>query len=152
MKSKLIVSVIGTALLSATLTTSVARADMAEDAIKYRQAVFTAFRWHFGAMGAMVRGKVDYDAETFAHHATQFAALTRMPKEGFIEGSDFGDTAAKDELWENMDDVSARFDKLMEDADALAAASGGSLDQVKGAFGEVGKSCKGCHDNYREKN
>jgi len=150
MRAKLLTAVLGVSLISASLATSVARADMAEDAIKYRQAVFTAFRWHFGAMGAMVRGKVDYDAEQFAHHATQFAALTRMPKEGFIEGSDFGDTEAKAELWENMDDVSARFDKLMVDADALLAASGGSLDDVKGAFGAVGKSCKGCHDNYRE--
>jgi len=150
MRAKLLTAVLGVSLISASLPTSVARADMAEDAIKYRQAVFTAFRWHFGAMGAMVRGKVDYDAEQFAHHATQFAALTRMPKEGFIEGSDFGDTEAKAELWENMDDVSARFDKLMVDADALLAASGGSLDDVKGAFGAVGKSCKGCHDNYRE--
>lgn len=150
MRAKVLTGFIGATLLSATLTATVAKADMAEDAIKYRQAVFTAFRWHFGAMGAMVRGKVDYDAEKFAHHATQFAALTRMPKEGFIEGSDFGDTAALDALWENMDDVSARFDKLMVDADALAAASGGSLDDVKGAFGAVGKSCKGCHDKYRE--
>jgi len=150
MRAKLLTAVLGVSLISASLATSVARADMAEDAIKYRQAVFTAFRWHFGAMGAMVRGKVDYDAEQFAHHATQFAALTRMPKEGFIEGSDFGDTEAKAELWENMDDVSARFDKLMVDADALLAATGGSLDDVKGAFGAVGKSCKGCHDNYRE--
>ncbi|NVK00368.1 MAG: cytochrome c [Oceanospirillaceae bacterium] len=150
MRAKLLTAVLGVSLISASLATSVARADMAEDAIKYRQAVFTAFRWHFGAMGAMVRGKVDYDAEQFAHHATQFAALTRMPKEGFIEGSDFGDTEAKAELWENMDDVSARFDKLMVNADALLAATGGSLDDVKGAFGAVGKSCKGCHDNYRE--
>ena len=150
MRAKLLTAVLGVSLISASLATTVARADMAEDAIKYRQAVFTAFRWHFGAMGAMVRGKVDYDAEQFAHHATQFAALTRMPEEGFIEGSDFGDTEAKAELWENMDDVSARFDKLMVDADALLAASGGSLDDVKGAFGAVGKSCKGCHDNYRE--
>lgn len=152
MKTRIFAGVLGAALLSASLATTTARADMAEDAIKYRQAVFTAFRWHFGAMGAMVRGKVDYDAEQFAHHATQFAALTRMPKEGFIEGSDFGDTAAKAELWDNMDDVSQRFDQLMKDADTLAAASGGSLDDVKGAFGAVGKSCKGCHDNYREKN
>lgn len=150
MRAKLLTAVLGVSLISASLATTVARADMAEDAIKYRQAVFTAFRWHFGAMGAMVRGKVDYDAEQFTHHATQFAALTRMPKEGFIEGSDFGDTEAKAELWENMNDVSARFDKLIVDADALLAASGGSLDDVKGAFGAVGKSCKGCHDNYRE--
>ncbi|HSG02606.1 MAG TPA: cytochrome c [Marinobacterium sp.] len=151
MKHKLLVGLLSAVLASTSLTSTVARADIAEDAIKYRQAIFTAFRWHFGAMGAMVRGKVDYDAAQFAHHATQLAALTRMPREGFVEGSDFGETAAKDELWQNLDDLTLRFDQLAKDAEALATVSGGSLDDVKAAFGTVGKSCKGCHDKYREK-
>lgn len=149
MKSTLMAYTFTAALAAVPLSTPVF-ADRAEDAIKYRQGVFTAFRWHFGAMGAMVRGKVDYDAEQFAHHATQLAALTRMPREGFIEGSDFGDTAAKAELWENLDDVNSRFDKLISDADALLAVTGGSLDDVRPAFGAVAKNCKGCHDNYKE--
>lgn len=149
MKSKLLAGVLSATLIGASMSAPV-YADKAEDAIKYRQGVFTAFRWHFGAMGAMVRGKVDYNAEQFAHHATQLAALTRMPREGFIEGSDFGDTAAKGELWENLDDVNARFDKLISDADALLAVSGGSLEDVRPAFGAVAKNCKGCHDNYKE--
>ena len=62
-----------------------------------------------------------------------------------------GDTAAKDELWENLSDLNERFDELTSAAGELAAASGGELDAVKGAFGAVGKGCKGCHDNYREK-
>jgi len=149
MKSTLIACTLGAALTALSISAP-ALADRAEDAIKYRQGVFTAFRWHFGAMGAMVRGKMEYDAQQFAHHATQLAALTRMPREGFIDGSDFGDTAAKAELWENLDDVNARFDKLISDADALLAVTGGSLDDVRPAFGAVAKNCKGCHDNYKE--
>ena len=149
MKSTLIACTLG-ATLTALSMSAPALADRAEDAIKYRQGVFTAFRWHFGTMGAMVRGKMEYDAQQFAHHATQLAALTRMPREGFIDGSDFGDTAAKEELWENLDDVNARFDKLISDADALLAVTGGSLDDVRPAFGAVAKNCKGCHDNYKE--
>lgn len=149
MKSTLIACTLG-ATLTALSMSAPALADRAEDAIKYRQGVFTAFRWHFGAMGAMVRGKMEYDAQQFTHHATQLAALTRMPREGFIDGSDFGDTAAKAELWENLDDVNARFDKLISDADALLAVTGGSLDDVRPAFGAVAKNCKGCHDNYKE--
>jgi len=72
-----------------------------------------------------------------------------MPQEGFIEGSDFGETDAKDELWENLADVNQRFDQLSQDADKLVAVSGGSLDEARAAFGDVGKSCKGCHDKYR---
>lgn len=149
MKTKYTTLFLGAALVGA-LATSPVYADRAEDAIKYRQGIFTAFRWHFGAMGAMVRGKAEYDAELFAHHAKQLAALTRMPREGFIAGSDFGDTQAKASLWDNLDDVNARFDQLIADADALALASGGSLDDLRPVFGAVAKNCKGCHDNYRE--
>ena len=31
----------------------------------------------------------------------------------------------------------------------FAAAKGGNLDQIKAAFGEAAKTCKGCHDTYR---
>jgi len=149
MRSKKLIGFLSLIVLGAPLLTTSVYADKAEDAINYRQSIFTAFRWHFGAMGAMVRGKADYNAEQFAHHATQLAALTRMPQEGFIEGSDFGETDAKDELWENLADVNQRFDQLSQDADKLVAVSGGSLDEARAAFGDVGKSCKGCHDKYR---
>lgn len=133
------------------LASPLALADKAEDAIQYRQGVFQAYKWHFGAMGAMVRGKVEYDAEQFAHHARSFAAIAPLPAEGFIEGSDFGDTQAKDDLWDNLDDLNARFEKLSDDANTLASVAGGELSDAKAAFGAVGKSCKGCHDDYREK-
>ena len=29
-------------------------------------------------------------------------------------------------------------------------AKGGNIDQIKAAVGDVGKSCKACHDNYRK--
>ncbi|MGB1173576.1 MAG: c-type cytochrome [Marinobacterium sp.] len=144
---KVVLTTLSCALFAAPL----AQADRAEDAIEYRQGIFKAYGWHFGAMGAMVRGKVDYDAEQFAHHAKSFLAVAPLAAEGFVEGSDFGDTSAKDELWENLDDVNQRFVAMTEAAEKLVAASGGELSDAKAAFGAVAKSCKGCHDNYREK-
>ncbi|HEY2976325.1 MAG TPA: cytochrome c, partial [Burkholderiaceae bacterium] len=32
-----------------------------------------------------------------------------------------------------------------------AAAKSGNLDAIKAAFGDAGKTCKACHDNFREK-
>ena len=142
--------VIASAMLFGPMSVNV-QADMAEDAIQYRQSVFQTYKWHFGAMGAMVRGKAPYDAAKFKHHAEALAAVAPLAAEGFVEGSDLGDTAAKDELWENLADLNKRFDELALAASELAAASGGDLDAAKAAFGAVGKGCKGCHDNYREK-
>ncbi len=151
LKTKLFGCALGVSVVLGFLAPVQAYADQAEDAIKYRQSIFTAIRWHFAPMGAMLRGKMPYDAAQFKHHADQLAALTHMPAEGFmVAGSDFGDTKAKAELWDNMDDVRSRFDTLISNSAALATAAGGEMDAVKVPFGAVAKTCKGCHENYRE--
>ena len=62
-----------------------------------------------------------------------------------------GDTAAKPEIWKNMDDFKARLVKLGADAKA-AGESVKDLDSFKAAFGNIGKNdCGGCHEKYRVK-
>jgi cytochrome c556 len=40
----------------------------------------------------------------------------------------------------------------MTDASAaLASVAGEGLDALRSKIGDVGKSCKGCHDNFRAK-
>ena len=40
--------------------------------------------------------------------------------------------------------------KMQDEASKLnAAAKGGNLEQIKAAFGETAKTCKGCHDTFR---
>jgi len=128
-----------------------AQAVEAEDAIKYRQGVFNAVKWHFGTMGEVVKGKQDYNADDFARRAEIVAQLSKLPLEGFVAGSYTGDTAALPAIEENRDKFEAGMSMLAEKADALAvAAKTGDMDQIRPAFGEVGKTCKGCHDNFKE--
>jgi cytochrome c556 len=130
----------------------VAMADQYEDAIKYRKAAFTLVKGNFGPMAAMVKGEVPFDAKVFAEHAANVAAAAGMADDGFIDGSDMGDTKAKAAVWEDR----AEFDQLMQEfqkrAQALAAAAkGGNMDEIKPKFGAVGKTCKSCHDDYKSK-
>ncbi|WP_348682580.1 cytochrome c, partial [uncultured Cobetia sp.] len=81
-------------VLASLLTSPAALADKTEDAIQYRQAVFQTLAWQFSPMGAMVKGKQDYDAEEFRTRAERLALLAQMPWEGFIVGSYDGDTDA----------------------------------------------------------
>jgi cytochrome c556 len=74
--------------------------------------------------------------------------LTRL----FPEGSDFGETKAKEEIWDQW----AKFEQAAADAkqataDFAAAAGGGEPSQIANAFKAVGKSCKGCHKDFRQK-
>lgn len=136
-------------LLAAVSTTAIAAKP--EDAINYRQGVFSAVKWHFGTMGEVVKGKQDYDAEDFARRADIVAQLSKLPLEGFVAGSYEGDTDALPAIEENWDQFEGGMNKFIETADALAAAAKtGDMDQIRPALGEVGKTCKGCHDNFKD--
>ena len=142
-------------MLGAALSTSagVVLADAAQDAIEYRRAVFQLVKWNFAPMGDMVKGKTEFDAERFEVLAQRLAALSEMPLEGFsVEGSDKGDTKARAEVWSQWDDFAAGMQQFEKNAQELASvASSGDLEQIKPAFAAVGKTCKGCHDNFKDK-
>ncbi len=122
-----------------------------EDAVKYRKGAFTVMAAHFGRIGAMANGRVPFDAKVAAENAELVATLSKLPFDGFGPGTDKGETRAKPEIWTEQDKFKAAAAKLQEETAKLnAAAKSGNADAVKTAFGEVGKACKACHDNYRK--
>lgn len=152
MKHALIAAIIGTSTLLASGT--VAAQVKPEQVIKYRQSVYTVIGWHARPLGAMVKGQMPYDQALFAKNAQIIADLSKMAPEGFAPGSDTGaKTRAKPEIWSDA----AGFKKVMENFQAEAtklaevAKTATSVDQVRGQFGALGKSCGACHDNYRTK-
>lgn len=129
---------------------TLAAATDVEEAIEYRQSVFNTIKWNFAPMAGMVKGKIDFDAAEFSRRADIVAVLATMPREGFIEGSDMGETDAKSAIWENKDKFDSGMDALAENAAALAeAAKSGDMNVIKPVFGKLGKTCKGCHDDFR---
>jgi cytochrome c556 len=62
-----------------------------------------------------------------------------------------GKTRAKDEIWKKPDDFRAKAVAFEGAAAKLdAAAKGGDLAAIRAAHGDLGKTCKACHDPYRE--
>ncbi|KZB69828.1 MULTISPECIES: cytochrome c [Thalassospira] len=59
-------------------------------------------------------------------------------------------TTATDKVWSDWDDFAGRFPELKEAALAMAAAAG-DKSAMGAAMGNLGKSCKGCHETYRSK-
>ncbi len=122
-----------------------------EMAIEYRQGAFSMIKYHFGPMAAMVKGEKEFNAEAFAKNAEAVAALSKFPINGFIEGSDMGETEAKDAIWKNMDDFKTKMETFQVEAASLAeVAKGGDMAAIKPQFGKVGESCKACHKEYKE--
>jgi cytochrome c556 len=143
----------GIALMIAALLASAAsaQAEEPENYIKYRQAMMTAIGGHNGATTQIMRGKVDPEGDLVIH-ANALAALSSNIPRLFPEGSDFGETKAKDEIWSQWD----KFEQAANDAKMATAAfseavSSGDADRIAKTFKDVGDSCKGCHKEFRQK-
>ncbi|MCY7314411.1 MAG: cytochrome c [Rubrivivax sp.] len=139
-------------LLSAlTALPAAAQFQKPEDAVKYRKAAFTVMATHFGRIGAMVQGRVPYDATAATANAEVVADMALLPYAGFVEGTAGTEKGSpKASIWTER----AKFDegakKLQDETIKLvAAAKSNNLDQLKAAFGNTAASCKACHDNYR---
>ncbi|MEY4752561.1 MAG: hypothetical protein RJA44_236 [Pseudomonadota bacterium] len=130
---------------------AVAQLQKPEDAIKYRKAVFTVMGNHMGRLGAMVNNKAPYDAKAAAASAEVLATLAPLPWSAFGEGTDKGETRAQANIWSEADKFKAGATKMQDEIAKLdAAAKTNDLAKLKAAFGPVGQSCKGCHDNFRK--
>ncbi len=120
-----------------------------EDAIKYRQSSFSLIGAHFSRIGAMVNGRVPYDAKVATDNANLVATLSRLPGAAFPAGSESGgNTRAKPEIWRDTAKFTAAYEKMVAEVGKLPAAAG-NPDQLKTAFGAAAATCKGCHDDFR---
>lgn len=122
-----------------------------EDAVKYRQSAFSVMAAHFGRLGAMASGKAPFDAKVAQENAAVVEFMSKLPWAGFTPNTEGVKSKAKPEVW--MD--KAKFDQgsekmVAEVAKLNAAAKAGNLDALKAAFGETAKTCKACHDAFRE--
>lgn len=122
-----------------------------EDAIKYRQASMTLMAHHAGRVGGMAAGRIPFDAKAAADSAAALEALARLPWEGYVPGTDKGETRVLPAIWSESAKFKEYGDKLIaETAKVSAAAKTGNLDAIKASFGAVGQTCKACHDDFRK--
>ena len=120
--------------------------------VKQRMAAMTLQGKYFGPLGGMAQGKVPYDAAVVARNAGFLEALSKMPWDGFNANTQGEKTAALPEVWKDAAGFKAAQDKLESEVGKLVAATkGGNEAAIKTAIGDVGKSCGGCHEKFREK-
>ena len=122
-------------------------------AIDYRNSVMSIFKWNMGPMAKMVKGEAPYDQVAFARHAKDLAAAAQLDLlSGFPEDSNEGDdTSARSDIWMDWDSFLEKYGALKKASSELAqTADGGNLEAVKPKFGALGKSCKSCHDAFKD--
>jgi cytochrome c556 len=120
-----------------------------ENAFKYRQSIMTAMKGHAGALAMQARGLAG-DPSQVAKHANAMADLGSELHLVFAEGSMTEDSEALAAIWEKPEEFAAAVTAAEEATAALgAAADSGDMKVIGAAFRDVGKSCKGCHDDFR---
>ena len=141
--------------LLAGIVASTANAQFAkpEDAIRYRQSALNLIGNHTVRIGAVVKGDKPFNAAEVQQSAALIETLSKLPWEAFGPGTEQGgNTKAKPDIWKDPAKFKQAAENMQAEAAKLsAAAKSGNLDQVKAAFGGLGKSCKACHDDFRAK-
>ncbi len=123
-----------------------------ETLVKQRQAAMTLIAKYFGPIGAMVNGKIPYNADVVARNATYVENLSQMPWDGFHESTKAEKSAARPEIWSDPKKFQEAADRLQAEAVKLATVARAKDEAgVKAQFGAVGKSCGACHDSFRVK-
>ena len=125
-----------------------------EKAIKARQSLMQVYSFSLSGLGAMAKGEAEYDAKLASalaaslHHAAQ-ANVGAMWPQGSDSTAMPGKTRALLKAWETYPESANKQKALVSAAENLVKVAGGGVEGLKGAVGEVGKSCGGCHKPFR---
>lgn len=127
--------------------------------VKQRMDAMETLGTAMKSIGQMLRGKAEFDAGAIREAAGKIEAHagTEMT-ELFPEDSLKGPSEASPMIWQDWAGFEIKANDLAEEAGklaAVAAADGASTSEGKqaiaAAFGEVGGTCKACHETYRVK-
>jgi cytochrome c556 len=123
-----------------------------EDAIRYRQSAYVLMGNHMSRINGQLKAdKPDLAAIQRSAGIIDFAS--QLPGEGYIPGSETGGTPttrAKPEVFKDPK-VKELGKKMREEVVKLnTVAKGGDIAAIRAQFGETGKSCKACHDDFRK--
>lgn len=153
----LMMRTLSAAVLFASLNAQAAPLDP-EDQIEYRQAGYSFMSWNMGKIKAqVVEGSVPYDAKQVQAAANAIAAIANsgmgaLYGQGTAQDKMGDKTRLKAAFFENMDEASKLAKNFIAAANTLASdAASGDKDKIKTAFGELGGTCKACHDQFRSK-
>ena len=140
-------------LVTATVIGSAYAQQSDNPAVKARKAVMQLYAFNLGALGAMAKGEVEYNADAATSAANNLVALGQIDQSAmWPPGSDNSADAASralPALWQNFPDVMDKGAALSEASLAMQGAAGQDLEALRAAIGGVGNACSACHKAYR---
>ena len=129
--------------------------EQAAAAVDQRKSLFKTIRYNLGPIAGMAQG-APFDAEVAERNARRIAVMaTMIPEMLAVDTSNFDNiaTTALASIRDNQDDIAAKAQALIDNANAFAdTAATGEMGATLGAFRAFGGSCGNCHDTYRVDN
>ena len=120
--------------------------------IKYRQNVMKSTSGHMGAIVDILKTRLPLETH-IVDHARSMLQISRMILSMFPEGSGKGRTKSKQAIWENWSEFeSAASDFEQESAKLSKVAESGDMEALAKQVRATGKTCSGCHRNFRKRN
>ena len=143
-----------TAAVSALLTFAPAhdaRSDATDPDVIARQDVMKTIGAQTKILGDMAKGDVAFDAAAAQAAATTMAEAAANIPTVFETEADDAESKALAVIWANWDDFTTKGEAL-ETAATNAATSITDAASLGPAMGQIGGTCRACHQDYRESN
>ncbi len=122
----------------------------ADSAIKHRRAAFTVMSTYFGRVISMIKGDRPFDRAELIRNLDLVQYLAKLPWEGFIPGSEAGDTRAEADIWLDEDRFKEYQQKLLESLTKFrGAANTAELPALAQSLEETRNACGACHKAFR---
>lgn len=148
-----------TALAATLLAATAAQAQQApkpEQLIKWRQSAYQVVGWNTGRVKANVDGSYNKDEVIRAANTIAAVANSGLPSlfpAGTETGKGWKDTTVKATLFSDASGAAAAQAAFGKEANELARlAQAGDVGAVKAQLAALQKTCKACHDDYRNSN
>jgi cytochrome c556 len=127
-----------------------------EQLIKWRQSAYQVIGWNTGRVKANVDGSYNKDEVIRAANTIAAVASSGLPSlfpAGTETGKGWKDTTVKAALFSDAPGAAAAQAAFGKEANELARlAQGGDVAAVKAQLAALQKTCKACHDDYRNSN
>ncbi len=142
--------VLALAALSLTACSGEVKDTHPDQLVTKRRAIFKEFTRTLEPMGMVARDRKAYNPREFNISALELQKLSTQPWVHFTPDSNYPPTHAKPEAWEKAAEFKlAQDDYLATVGKLVQAAQGSDLDAIKSSVNAVQKSCKTCHNQFR---
>jgi cytochrome c556 len=143
--------------LAATGTALAQQAPKPENLIKWRQSAFQVVAWNSGRIKASLDG--GYNKDQVLRSANAIAAIANsglgsLFPPGTETGKGWHDTTVKADAFTNTAKFAEHGGDFAKESSELVrlVSAGGDAGAVKDQFARLQKTCKSCHDDFRNAN